>query len=91
MYGKKEGTVAELIERLKAHYPDTENTYILAHIWGEEDVQIIAEDEFDTTLTKDEIGGVLGDIDRHIDCEYGVNWESIRVGVENTINEREEN
>ena len=60
----------------------------IAIVWSAEDVQTIAEENYDTTLSEVEIKTVLYNLRRRFDAEIGINWDTIDFWVSEVISER---
>lgn len=60
----------------------------IAIIWSADDVQCIAKENYDTTLTQDELRYVLDGMRRKHDAEIGINWGVIDYWVETVVETR---
>ncbi len=75
----------DLIQKLKEWYkPDD---HLAVHIWCIDDVLGTA-DEMGVKLTIDDANNIIDDIDRHIDSELGITWETIKCSIEDYLGEK---
>lgn len=58
-------------------------------VWGIEDVKTVIEDYFlddprlpDDPLTEEEMGDIIDHIDNTHDCNFGITWEHLKIGVD---------
>lgn len=77
-------TIFDLREHIKS-YPD--DMPIAYSLWQPDDV-IAEASELGETLTTDEIEYVLSDVYEHMDCEYGITWESFRCSIQDIVYNR---
>ena len=76
--------VKDLIDKLKKWYkPDD---HLAVHIWCIDDVLGTA-DEMSVKLSIDDANNIIDNIERHIDCEYGITWETIKCSIEDYLGE----
>jgi hypothetical protein len=71
------------------------NTVQIALVWTNEDVFCLLEDEYSeielTDKEKDEIASsVLEALIDNVDCEIGMNWESLRFALDEEMRFREQ-
>ena len=77
--------VKDLTERLQQWYkPDD---HLAVHIWEIDDVTGTAK-EMGAELSADDANEILDIIDSHIDCEYGITWETIKTSIQNYLGEK---
>lgn len=58
------------------------------HVWSREDVIHVAKNN-DKSITLDDADEILSNIERHIDCELGITWQSIEIAVDDFDIEKE--
>jgi len=71
--------VQDVIQRLQGYQPDE---HIAVAIWCEEDVILLAQQEMDREISREDAQAILDQIDANQDCELGINWDTIRCGIE---------
>ena len=59
----------------------------LVIIWGIDDVQQIAKDNYNAHILPEDALAILEKIDRHHDCSIGINWDVIDFGVDDFLTE----
>ena len=77
-------TIREAIEHLETFDPD-EGCAI--HLWTEPDVMCTAE-AMNIEITEEEAREILDTIHEHVDCEYGITWESLRCTIDDFDRDR---
>ncbi len=77
--------VKDLIQKLQEWYKPED--HLAVHIWCIDDVTGTA-DEIGVKLTVDEANEILDDIDRHIDCDLGITWVTIKCAIEDYMGEK---
>ncbi len=55
-------------------------------LWNKEDVQMIATQRFDITLTDEQVNEVVESIESSFDANVGVNWDVIADNIDYVIN-----
>ncbi len=79
-------TIKELCERLlRDNKPDD---VVAAHIWCAEDVLGRAK-ELHYNCTLEQANEILEDIERHIDCELGITWDTLDSHIEEKCEQKE--
>jgi hypothetical protein len=58
---------------------------IIRDDWGELDIQMVARDYFETTLTKDQVLQAMDIVVEGFDASIGVNWDVIEAAVEEVL------
>jgi len=80
--------VKELKRRLRTLYKP--NDHIAAHLWCSEDVFQVAG-EIGGTITKKDANEIIDQIDRHIDSEFGITWDTIKCILQDYLREKKAN
>ena len=66
----------------------TENgKLIIRDEWHEEDIQSVAEDNLDTTLTPEQMKKIMELIIKSFDASIGIDWEVIDSAIEQVLDE----
>ena len=71
-----------------AHLVKEDGKLIIRDEWHEEDIQGVAEDNHDTTLTPDEVHKVMEIIVESFDANIGIDWEVIGSAIEQILEEK---
>jgi hypothetical protein len=58
---------------------------IIRDDWGELDIQMVARDYFETTLTKDQVLQAMDIVVEGFDASIGVNWDVIEAAVDEVL------
>lgn len=66
---------------------ELQNRGYLRVLWHREDIVHMAE-EMEVTLDDDEIDSVMDDIENKHDANYGVNWDYIKIMINDAIDNR---
>jgi len=77
--------IKDWIEILQKENPEES---ICMNYWQVGDVIEKAE-EMGEEITREEAEQILEDMERHIDCEYGVSWANVSEGIKDFINNRD--
>ena len=75
-------TIKEYIEQLQHLYKPDET--VAVHLWHTDDVIGLAK-EMGYELSKEQAAEIIEDIHSHIDCEFGVTWETLRCNIEDYV------
>lgn len=54
---------------------------VAIHVWSRDDVRHVAERQ-DKRLSRSDIDEILSTIERHVDCDLGITWQSIEIAVD---------
>ena len=68
-----------------AHLVKENGKLIIRDEWHEEDIQGVAEDDHDTTLTPEQMQKVMELIVKSFDANIGIDWEVIGSAIEQII------
>ena len=71
-----------------AHLHTLENgEVIIRDDWSEEDIQSVAECNFDKVLTPEQVKRVMEIVVKGFDANFGINWDTIDAAIEQVIGE----
>lgn len=59
----------------------TKYTTEISIVWNYDDVQDVADSSFDTTLTDEQVGKVLDNLDKWHDAEFGIGWSNLEEAI----------
>ena len=59
---------------------------VALHVWSREDVIHVAQRR-GWAISPEVTDKVLANIERHVDCELGITWQTIEIAVDNFYNE----
>jgi hypothetical protein len=68
-----------------AHLVTENGRLIIRDEWHEEDIQGVAEDDHDTTLTPEQMKKVMELIVKSFDANIGIDWEVISTAIDQII------
>ena len=71
-----------------AHLVKEDGKLIIRDEWHEEDIQSVAEDNHDTTLTPEQMLKVMELIIESFDANIGIDWEVIGSAIGQVIEEK---
>jgi hypothetical protein len=71
-----------------AHLITENGKLIIRDEWHEEDIQGVAEDDHDTTLTPEQMQKVMELIVKSFDANIGIDWEVIGSAIGQVLNEK---
>ena len=71
-----------------AHLVKENGKLIIRDEWHEEDIQGVAEDDHDTTLTPEQMQKVMELIVKSFDANIGIDWEVIGSAIGQVIEEK---
>lgn len=54
---------------------------VAIHVWSRDDVRHVAERQ-DKKLSPSDIDEILSTVERHVDCDFGITWQSIEIAVD---------
>ena len=61
---------------------------IIRDEWHESDIQSVAEDDYDTTLTSEQMLKVMELLVKSFDANIGIDWEIIGSAIEQILEEK---
>ena len=70
-----------------AHLVTENGKLIIRDEWHEEDIQSVAEDNHDTTLTPEQMKKIMELIIKSFDANIGIDWEVIDSAIEQVLDE----
>ena len=68
-----------------AHLVKENGKLIIRDDWHEEDIQSVAEDDHDTTLTPEQMQKVMELLVKSFDANVGIDWEIIGMAIEQIL------
>jgi hypothetical protein len=71
-----------------AHLVKENGKLIIRDEWHEEDIQGVAEDDHDTTLTPEQMLKVMELIIQSFDANIGIDWEVIGSAIDQILEEK---
>ena len=71
-----------------AHLVKEDGKLIIRDEWHEEDIQGVAEDDHDTTLTPEQMQKVMELIVKSFDANIGIDWEVIGSAIGQVLDEK---
>jgi hypothetical protein len=71
-----------------AHLITENGKLIIRDEWHEEDIQSVAEDDHDTTLTHEQMLKVMELLVESFDANIGIDWEVIGSAIEQILDEK---
>jgi uncharacterized protein YpuA (DUF1002 family) len=71
-----------------AHLITENGKLIIRDEWHEEDIQNVADCNYDATLTPDQVNRVMELIVKSFDANIGINWEVIGSAIRQVIEEK---
>jgi hypothetical protein len=77
--------IKDWIEILQKENPEES---ICMNYWQVGDVLEKAE-EMGEEITREEAELILEDMERHIDCEFGVSWDNVSEGIKDFVSNRD--
>jgi hypothetical protein len=71
-----------------AHLVTENGRLIIRDEWHEEDIQGVAEDDHNTTLTSEQMKKVMELLVKSFDASIGIDWEVIDSAIEQILDEK---
>lgn len=68
-------------------HTNADGTKSIVDEWGADDIQSVADCDFDAELTPEQVEQVMDVVVAGYDANIGINWEVISIAIEKVINQ----
>lgn len=68
-------------------HTNDDGTKSIVDAWGANDIQSVADCDFDAELTSEQVEQVMDVVVAGYDANIGINWEVISIAIEQVINQ----